>query len=70
MGDHQVAHTDALLEFLQEIQDLRADGDIKCRDGLVEDDESRVGRERTGDRDALPLAATELVRVPPCGRRR
>src|SRR2546428_540828 len=51
------------LEPFQEIEDLGRDGAAEGRHRLVEDDELRIGHQRAGDRDALPLAAAELVRV-------
>ena len=50
------------------ISDLRAQRlaqeRVDVRPGLVEQDELGRGRERAGERDALLLAARELVRVP------
>ena len=44
-------------------QDLRLDRDVQRRDGLVRDDEIGPRSERSGDANALPLAAAELVRI-------
>ena len=60
------------LEVLHEVQDLGLDRDVERRDRLVGDDEPRVERERTGEADALALAAGELVGVAvgrDCGSR-
>lgn len=50
-------------ELLEEIEDLGLDGDIQRRDGLVCDDEVRLGGKCSGDGDSLALPAGELVRV-------
>ena len=44
-----------------EVRDLRLRRGVERRQRLVEDDDGRVRRERTGDGDALALAARELV---------
>src|SRR5882724_708027 len=61
--DHDVRQPQPFLEPFQEIEDLGSDGDVQGRHRLVQDDELRIGHQRAGDRDALPLAAAELVRV-------
>ena len=53
----------SLLQVLQQVDDLRLDGDVERRDRLVADDEVGLDGERAGDADALSLAAGELVRV-------
>ena len=60
VGDEEVRKVVLALELAEEIQDLRLDRDVEGRDGLVEDDEARLGRERAGDRDALALPAGHL----------
>ena len=45
------------------MQHLRLDGHVEQRDRLVADQAGRVEHERGGDRDALALAAGQLVRV-------
>jgi len=52
-----------LLEFVEEIQHLGAHGDVERRDRLVGDHEARPAHDGAGDRDALVLAARELVRI-------
>ena len=49
------------LEVLEQVEDLRLDADVERRHRLVADDQARVEDERAGDRDALALAAGELV---------
>ena len=52
----------ARLEVAQEVDHLRLDGAIERGGGLVEDDQPGLQHERPGERDALPLAAGQLVR--------
>ena len=65
MGDEEVGEPELCLEVLEQVDDLRLDGHVQRRDGLVRDDELRAHRERARDADALALTAGELVRVPP-----
>ena len=52
-----------LLQVLQELEDLRADRHIERRDRLVGDEHAGAQRQRARNRDALALAAAELVRI-------
>ena len=52
-----------LLQLRQQVQHLRADGDVERRDRLVEHEDFRPQHQRAGDGDALALAAGEHVRV-------
>ncbi len=54
----------ARLEVLQQVDDLALHRHVERRDRLVAHQDLGPQRERTGDPDALPLAAGELVRVP------
>ena len=62
MGGEQ--HRDAALlgEPLQQLEDLRLDGDVERGGRLVGDDEVGLRHQRHGDHQALALAAGELVR--------
>src|SRR5262249_3301328 len=51
------------LQVAQEIEHLRADGDIERRYRLVADDELRLDRKRARNRNALALATGEFVRI-------
>ena len=62
VADEQVADAEPLLQILELVHDLGADRHVERRDRLVEHDQPRVGDQRAGDRDALALAAGELVR--------
>ena len=61
--DEQVGQLQSLLQFHQQIHDLRLHRDVERRHRLVGDDERRVQRQRAGQPDALPLSAAELVGV-------
>ena len=50
------------MSFEEQVDDLRLDRDVERGDGLVADEHVRLHGERAGDRDALALAAGELVR--------
>ena len=51
------------LQFGEQLEDLRLDGDIERRRRLVGDDQSRVRHERHRDHGSLAHAARELVRI-------
>ena len=61
--DEEIGEPDLLLQVLQEIEDLRLDGDVERRDRLVADDELGLQRQSARDADALPLTAGKAVRV-------
>src|SRR5918998_5284305 len=52
-----------LLQFLQQIDDLRLNRNVQRRYRLVAYDKLGTNTERPGDADALPLTAAELMRV-------
>ena len=64
VGDEEAGEAVAGLEVAEEIDDLRADGDVEGADGFVEDEELWTESEGAGDVDALALAAGEFVRIP------
>ena len=61
--DEQVGQLVLLLQFLQQVDDLRLDRHVERRDRLVADDEFGVERQRPRDADTLSLTARELVRI-------
>ena len=63
VGDEEAGEAVAGLEIAEEVDDLRADGDVEGADGFVEDEEFGAQGESSGDVDALALAAGELVRI-------
>jgi len=52
-----------LLQILQQIDDLRLDGDVERGNRLVEHEELRIRGQRARDTDALSLSAGEFVGV-------
>ena len=51
------------LQLAQQIENLRLHRDIERRRGFVADDQFRLDCQGSRDRDALPLAAGEFVRI-------
>ncbi len=64
VGDEQRGQPELGLEVLHQVDDLRLDGDVECRDGFVGDQQIRLERERASDPDSLSLSAGEGVRKP------
>jgi hypothetical protein len=62
VADEHVGEPELLLQPAHEVEDLGLHRDVEGRGGLVADKELGFRGERAGDRDALPLAARELVR--------
>ncbi len=62
VGDEQIGQRPLALEPEEQVEHLRADGDIQRGDGLVGDDELRLHDQGACDADALALAAGKLVR--------
>ena len=63
VGNKHIGQVLLILQFLQEVNDLRLNGHIQSGNGLVADDELGPQRQRTGDADTLSLTAGELVRI-------
>ena len=61
--DEEIGEVELALEILEQVDDLRLDGDVERRHRLVADDDLGVERERARDADALALTAAELVRI-------
>src|SRR5690606_6416815 len=55
--DDEIGNAEALLQPLQQVEDLRADRNVEGRGRLVEHDNFRLGRQRARYRDALALPA-------------
>ncbi len=64
MADEQQRKAELALQILQQIDDLRLDGDVERRDRLVADDQFGFGGQCASDADALALAAGKFVRPP------
>src|SRR5258705_8932809 len=62
VADEEQREAELPLQILQQVEDLRLDGDVERRDRLVADDQVRFCGKRPGDADALALAAREFVR--------
>ena len=63
VGDEQQRDAEPGLDFVEQFQHLRLHRDVERGDGLVRHQHVGIERERARDRDALALAAGELVRV-------
>ena len=64
VGDEQAAEAPVALEVGEEVEHGRLDRDVERRGRLVGDEQVGVAGQGPGDRDALALAAGQLVRVP------
>ena len=63
MGDEQHRHAELVLQALDQLEDLRLDGDVERGGRLVGDQHLRLAGERHGDHGALAHAARQVVRV-------
>ena len=61
--DEDVGEPELVLQVLQQVQHLRLHRHVERRHRLVADQDVGLHREAARDRDPLPLAAGELVRV-------
>ena len=56
VADEEQREAELALQILQQVDDLRLDGDVERRDRLVAHDQFGFGGKRAGDADALALA--------------
>jgi len=63
MGDEQQRNAEPALDFIEQFQNLRLHGNVERRDRFVGDQHVRIECERARNRDALALAAGELMRI-------
>jgi hypothetical protein len=63
MRNEKIRQSEARLQFLQEVHDLRLHRNVKRADWLIADDEFRLDRQGARDANSLPLSAAEFVRV-------
>ena len=63
MSDEQIRQVKLFLQLAEEVQDLRLNGHIERRHGLVANNQLGIDRQGARDSDALPLPAAELVRI-------
>ncbi len=61
--DEEVREPELALQVAHQVQHLRLHRHVERGRRLVADQERGLGRQRARDRDALPLAARELVRI-------
>ena len=62
VANEQNRQAELLLQVAKQVDDLRLDGDVECRNRLVGDDELGLHGQGAGDADALALAAREGAR--------
>ena len=58
--DKYIGQTKISLQTLQQVDNLGLDRHVERRDGLVENQDVRIERQRPGDRNALPLPTREF----------
>ncbi len=63
VGDEQHGDAEPGLDFVEQFQHLRLHRDVERRYRLVRHQHVGIERQRAGNRDALALAAGELVRI-------
>ena len=64
VGDENIGQPEFVLEFLQQKENLRADGNIQGGDGFIGNDELWLEDQGARNADALALASGEFVRIP------
>ena len=60
--DHEVRQAEPGAEIREQVEDLRLDRNVECGDRLVQYEDRWFRRERTCNRNALPLSAGECPR--------
>ena len=63
VGDDQDRHAEPSLQVLQQVEDLRLDGDVERGGRLVGDQQRGLAAKRHGDHHALAHAARQAVRI-------
>ena len=61
--DEEKGQPQIRLQFCEQIQHLRLHRNVERGNGLVGYDEARVRSDRAGNRNALPLASGQFVRI-------
>ncbi len=61
---NMIRHTELVLQIEQQVQHLGPDRHVQRRHRLIRNHHARLQHQRPRDRDALPLAAGEHVRIP------
>src|SRR6266542_2663238 len=65
MRHEQIRQAKPFLKLQEEVENLRLNRDVECRDSFIGDHQARLEGKRSCDADPLTLAAAECVRVPP-----
>ena len=63
VGDVEHGHAPFIAEFAHQIENSDADGDVEHRGGFVGEDDVGFHGQGSGDGDALPLSAGQLMGV-------
>ena len=63
MCDEKVGQVVFFLQILEQVDDLRLDGNIQCGYRLIADDKLRFTSQCPGDTDPLTLSSGKLMRV-------
>ena len=63
MGHEDGGVAGLVVDLAEPLAELLADLRVEGAEGLVEEEDARFDRERAGERDALALAAGELLRI-------
>jgi hypothetical protein len=62
--DEDVADAEFALQIAEQVEGLCLNRNVKCGDGLIQEQQIGFQRKGTGDGDALALAAGQLPRQP------
>ena len=65
VADQDVGDGGLVADVGEQVQHLRLDGHVESGHRLVQDEDPRLGRQRPGDRDPLPLTAGQPLRQCP-----
>jgi hypothetical protein len=68
VGDKDIRQPELLLQILEQVDDLRLNGNVQSRYGFVQDYQLGIECERPRNADSLALPAGKLVRIPVCMR--
>jgi hypothetical protein len=63
VGNEEIGQVAALLQFVEEVENLRLYGHVHCRDAFVANKELRFHGEGSGHAKALALSAGKFVRI-------
>ena len=66
MRDEQVRQPLAILNILQQVDDLRLNGNVQRADRFIGDNELRLYGQCTGNPDPLALTTGELMGIASC----